>query len=172
MALIKSVCIRHSLHCFSYLGPIKGGPSWTLIHNFASAPSASTAVITDARPIGSARWLAAPTSSAILSGGCLEPDGFPVVADGADGILRTRMHPDDPVPALCPTMADRRALHCKVRVRRQDIELAKARGPDARFGASRANFRGGDFLIGDHQRIERAHSEKRSCNAPVNYWAG
>jgi hypothetical protein len=37
----------------------------------------------------------------------------------------------------------------KVRVRRQDIELAKARGPDARFGASRTNFRGGDFLIGE-----------------------
>ena len=35
------------------------------------------------------------------------------------------------------------------RVRRRDIVLAKARGPDARFGASRANFRGGDFFIGE-----------------------
>jgi hypothetical protein len=35
-----------------------------------------------------------------------------------------------------------------VRVRRQDIELAKARGPDARFTASRNYHAGPTFLIG------------------------
>jgi len=36
----------------------------------------------------------------------------------------------------------------KVRVQRQDIELAKARGPDARFTASRNYKAGQNFLIG------------------------